>query len=149
MPIWWRLFRQAAERPVSRVRVRAGRRSAARMPMMAMTTSNSINVKASLFIFDGPMPRAASLIQLGGPLHLMLQFLEQGRELGLGLRRTLAVIGPQPDCQHAFLKVRAHLRRAVGAIGVHVLSRLLHGKLVGVAQLFHRVVNGAPALVPR
>src|SRR5260221_5135092 len=46
MPIWWRFERQAALRPASLAAARAGSRRAARMAMMAMTTSSSIRVNA-------------------------------------------------------------------------------------------------------
>ena len=42
------LFRQAIEVPAALALAKAGRRSAARMAMIAITTSNSISVKAFL-----------------------------------------------------------------------------------------------------
>ena len=46
--ICFRLFAQDARRAASRARARAGRSIAARIPMMAMTTSNSIRVNPCL-----------------------------------------------------------------------------------------------------
>src|ERR1043166_1923006 len=45
-PIWWRFERQVAFRDCSRARAKTGKRIAARMAIIAITTSNSINVKA-------------------------------------------------------------------------------------------------------
>src|ERR1017187_8932722 len=49
MPIWCRLFMQAVCRPFARARDRAGNSSAARIAMMAITTSSSIRVKAQRY----------------------------------------------------------------------------------------------------
>src|SRR5262249_32647221 len=46
MPSWRRLLMQLAPRPASVARLNAGSNNAARMPMTAITTSNSISVKA-------------------------------------------------------------------------------------------------------
>src|ERR1017187_8883949 len=76
MPSWCRLLRQAAVRPRSLVRDSTGSSIAARRPMMAITTSSSINVNARcLDTENSGLPAAADL-----PLH----FLEQRREFGLG-----------------------------------------------------------------
>ena len=48
MPIWCRLFMHWTLTAFSLALAKAGRSSAARMAMMAITTSNSISVKARL-----------------------------------------------------------------------------------------------------
>src|ERR1035441_8808589 len=78
MPIWWRLPRQAAVRPRSFARESTGSSIAARMPMMAITTSNSIKVNARRVDTEVcSLPPAVPDL----PLH----FLEQRCEFGLGL----------------------------------------------------------------
>ena len=49
-PNCFRLLAQLARRAASRARAKAGRRMAARIPMMAMTTNNSISVKPLLLM---------------------------------------------------------------------------------------------------
>src|SRR6266576_1384746 len=46
MPIWCKLLKQAAERPDSFARPSTGKSNAAKIPIIAMTTNNSINVNA-------------------------------------------------------------------------------------------------------
>ena len=46
MPIWRRLLRHTVARPDSFARLNAGSSSAARMAMIAITTSSSISVNA-------------------------------------------------------------------------------------------------------
>src|SRR5882724_3297394 len=46
MKIWWRLEQHCAAAALARARDSAGSSMAAKMPMMAITTSNSINVNA-------------------------------------------------------------------------------------------------------
>src|ERR1017187_299391 len=92
MPIWCRWPRQAAVRPRSFARESTGSSIAARMPMMAITTSNSIKVNARRVDTEVcSLPPAVPDL----PLH----FLEQRREFGLGLggavgKRRLLAHGP-------------------------------------------------------
>jgi hypothetical protein len=57
MPIWWRLLLQAVDKPAALARDKAGRSSAARMAMMAITTNSSISVKAG-FLVEVDIPEA-------------------------------------------------------------------------------------------
>jgi hypothetical protein len=50
MPICFRLFAQDARRAASRARASAGKSIAASMPMIAMTTNNSINVNPRFLV---------------------------------------------------------------------------------------------------
>jgi hypothetical protein len=52
--ICFRLFWQLARRADSRARANAGSRIAARMPMIAITTNNSISVKPLVFMVLTP-----------------------------------------------------------------------------------------------
>jgi hypothetical protein len=53
-PTCLRLFWQLDLRAASRARAKAGKRIAARMPIIAITTSNSMSVNPSFFIADFP-----------------------------------------------------------------------------------------------
>jgi hypothetical protein len=68
MAIWRRLLTQATRQPLSRALASAGRSNAARMAMMAMTTSNSIKVNAVVLAARGlrpvPAPTWRKLIPL-------------------------------------------------------------------------------------
>src|ERR1035441_384113 len=84
MPIWCRWPRQAAVRPRSFARESTGSSIAARMPMMAITTSNSIKVNARRVDTEvcSLPPAVADL-----PLH----FLKQWREFCLGLGGAVGI----------------------------------------------------------
>src|SRR5262245_26415404 len=63
IPIWRRLFLQLTERAASLARLRTGNSSAARIAMMAMTTSSSIKVNAILLPFSTQRRRERGVSQ--------------------------------------------------------------------------------------
>src|SRR5713101_429943 len=63
VPICLKLDRQVDIRACSRAWAKTGNRIAARMAMMAMTTSNSINVKPVRFLIGSSTPRKGEMTE--------------------------------------------------------------------------------------
>src|SRR5688572_15689437 len=107
MPSCRRLLRHAVARPRSFALPSTGSKSAARMPIIEITTSTStrVNASSSASFIVGRASCPSLLVRPAPPkehpaFHELLHFLQQRRQLRFCLRGTLAVIGFQPDLHH-------------------------------------------------
>src|SRR5579859_2450959 len=139
MPIWCRLLRQAADRPLSLTRASAGSSSAARMPMMAITTSSSMSVNARFAMPAAPL--SGRLMESSPALQLILDLFHQRRQFGFGLRRALAVESVQPDQPDFLLQFRTQRRRTVVAIILRSFAVAVFETVIAfLAKVFQRLI---------